>query len=156
MNMVVIAQLAEHRIVVPSVVGSSPTLHPKVPIGAFFMERASHSATVGSPPFHSVDYCFAIFEPHSPPKKSLTGLFFRQVLFLRNDYFPNKNAPNSQTSQSFVIKHIKSSQYNISNLHNKKHQFFIAKWKNFQKYLHISIIFTTSAANFEFVSLWSI
>ena len=27
--MVVIAQLAEHRIVVPSVVGSSPTLHPK-------------------------------------------------------------------------------------------------------------------------------
>ena len=27
-NMVVIAQLAEHRIVVPSVVGSSPTLHP--------------------------------------------------------------------------------------------------------------------------------
>ena len=29
--MVVIAQLAEHRIVVPSVVGSSPTLHP----GAF-------------------------------------------------------------------------------------------------------------------------
>ena len=28
MNMVVIAQLAEHRIVVPSVVGSSPTLHP--------------------------------------------------------------------------------------------------------------------------------
>ena len=29
MYMVVIAQLAEHRIVVPSVVGSSPTLHPK-------------------------------------------------------------------------------------------------------------------------------
>ena len=27
--MVVIAQLAEHRIVVPSVVGSSPTIHPK-------------------------------------------------------------------------------------------------------------------------------
>ena len=27
--MVVIAQLAEHRIVVPSVVGSSPTLHPE-------------------------------------------------------------------------------------------------------------------------------
>ena len=27
-GMVVIAQLAEHRIVVPSVVGSSPTLHP--------------------------------------------------------------------------------------------------------------------------------
>ena len=27
-NMVVIAQLAEHRIVVPSVVGSSPTIHP--------------------------------------------------------------------------------------------------------------------------------
>ena len=27
--MVVIAQLAEHRIVVPSVVGSSPTLHPR-------------------------------------------------------------------------------------------------------------------------------
>ena len=29
MKMVVIAQLAEHRIVVPSVVGSSPTLHPQ-------------------------------------------------------------------------------------------------------------------------------
>ena len=28
-NMVAIAQLAEHRIVVPSVVGSSPTSHPK-------------------------------------------------------------------------------------------------------------------------------
>ena len=28
-QMVVIAQLAEHRIVVPSVVGSSPTIHPK-------------------------------------------------------------------------------------------------------------------------------
>ena len=27
--MVVIAQLAEHRIVVPSVVGSSPTIHPR-------------------------------------------------------------------------------------------------------------------------------
>ncbi len=27
--MVVLAQLAEHRIVVPSVVGSSPTFHPK-------------------------------------------------------------------------------------------------------------------------------
>ena len=26
--MVVLAQLAEHRIVVPSVVGSSPTFHP--------------------------------------------------------------------------------------------------------------------------------
>ena len=41
--MVVIAQLAEHRIVVPSVVGSSPTLHPKsslllggIKIGAAF------------------------------------------------------------------------------------------------------------------------
>ena len=28
LNMVVLAQLVEHRIVVPSVVGSSPTLHP--------------------------------------------------------------------------------------------------------------------------------
>ena len=27
--MVVLAQLVEHRIVVPSVVGSSPTFHPK-------------------------------------------------------------------------------------------------------------------------------
>ena len=35
-HMVVIAQLAEHRIVVPSVVGSSPTIHPKksgIPLG---------------------------------------------------------------------------------------------------------------------------
>ena len=34
--MVVLAQLAEHRIVVPSVVGSSPTFHPKtaeIPLG---------------------------------------------------------------------------------------------------------------------------
>ncbi len=29
MFMVVLAQLVEHRIVVPSVVGSSPTFHPK-------------------------------------------------------------------------------------------------------------------------------
>ena len=35
--MVVIAQLAEHRIVVPSVVGSSPTIHPKeTTIGRLF------------------------------------------------------------------------------------------------------------------------
>ena len=36
MFMVVIAQLAEHRIVVPSVVGSSPTLHPKESHTALF------------------------------------------------------------------------------------------------------------------------
>ena len=35
-RMVVIAQLAEHRIVVPSVVGSSPTLHPKESHSALF------------------------------------------------------------------------------------------------------------------------
>ena len=29
-GMVVLAQLVEHRIVVPSVVGSSPTFHPRV------------------------------------------------------------------------------------------------------------------------------
>ena len=29
MYLVVLAQLVEHRIVVPSVVGSSPTFHPK-------------------------------------------------------------------------------------------------------------------------------
>ena len=35
--MVAIAQLAEHRIVVPSVVGSSPTSHPKKTLlGVFF------------------------------------------------------------------------------------------------------------------------
>lgn len=38
--MVVLAQLAEHRIVVPSVVGSSPTFHPKTKmsplVGLFF------------------------------------------------------------------------------------------------------------------------
>ena len=38
--MVVLAQLAEHRIVVPSVVGSSPTFHPKKShSGAFFVEE---------------------------------------------------------------------------------------------------------------------
>lgn len=47
--MVVLAQLAEHRIVVPSVVGSSPTFHPwciarllprlnkNIPLGMFFL-----------------------------------------------------------------------------------------------------------------------
>ena len=36
--MVAIAQLAEHRIVVPSVVGSSPTSHPKkTTYGRFFL-----------------------------------------------------------------------------------------------------------------------
>ena len=37
--MVVIAQLAEHRIVVPSVVGSSPTLHPERVYGLSFFEK---------------------------------------------------------------------------------------------------------------------
>ena len=36
-GMVVIAQLAEHRIVVPSVVGSSPTLHPQTSFGMSFL-----------------------------------------------------------------------------------------------------------------------
>ena len=35
--MVVLAQLAEHRIVVPSVVGSSPTFHPKTRSAAFMV-----------------------------------------------------------------------------------------------------------------------
>ena len=35
--MVVLAQLAEHRIVVPSVVGSSPTFHPKNKSAAFMV-----------------------------------------------------------------------------------------------------------------------
>ena len=34
--MVVLAQLAEHRIVVPSVVGSSPTFHPQTSFGMSF------------------------------------------------------------------------------------------------------------------------
>ena len=36
-NMVAIAQLAEHRIVVPSVVGSSPTSHPKRRLRSSFL-----------------------------------------------------------------------------------------------------------------------
>jgi hypothetical protein len=54
-------------------------------------------------------------------------------------------------------KTLKPSQQNTSNLHNKTPQIFTIKTikvsqqnkKNFQKYLHISIIFTTFAANFE-------
>ncbi len=41
--MVVVAQLAEHRIVVPSVVGSSPIIHPRktprIIRGVFFVDR---------------------------------------------------------------------------------------------------------------------
>ena len=45
-NMVIVAQLAEHRIVVPSVAGSSPVFHPKADSfeSAFFLrthDRAS-------------------------------------------------------------------------------------------------------------------
>ena len=49
-DMVVIAQLAEHRIVVPSVVGSSPTLHPRESRKVLFLcvDGASHTTTVGS------------------------------------------------------------------------------------------------------------
>ena len=36
-DMVVLAQLAEHRIVVPSVVGSSPTFHPRTKSAAFMV-----------------------------------------------------------------------------------------------------------------------
>ena len=37
MYMVVLAQLVEHRIVVPSVVGSSPTFHPQTSFGMSFL-----------------------------------------------------------------------------------------------------------------------
>ena len=42
--MVVLAQLAEHRIVVPSVVGSSPTFHPQTSFGMSFLYRGLYLA----------------------------------------------------------------------------------------------------------------
>ena len=41
--MVVLAQLAEHRIVVPSVVGSSPTFHPNIEKSASYAENIEKS-----------------------------------------------------------------------------------------------------------------
>ncbi len=46
--MVVLAQLVEHRIVVPSVVGSSPTFHPKNSGNTFRYRRCFFCADVGA------------------------------------------------------------------------------------------------------------
>ena len=50
--MVNVAQLAEHRIVVPGVVGSNPTIHPKSPLNIRLKKRTlllvsslNHTAT---------------------------------------------------------------------------------------------------------------
>ena len=41
--MVVLAQLVEHRIVVPSVVGSSPTFHPSIAKSVSYAENIEKS-----------------------------------------------------------------------------------------------------------------
>ena len=85
--MVVLAQLAEHRIVVPSVVGSSPTFHPQTSFGmSFFCIVActlrhslsvSPSVSVSKLPirlfarFSRCDLRFALCEPHIPPRSVL-------------------------------------------------------------------------------------
>ena len=113
----------------------------------------------GSPPLRSVDLLtlFAVRAPHSTLRHPWRDVFFVTHLLKKWDNFrhlpkwfyakwPNEIAPTrwlkmcqlgdwncakSQIYQSFVIKHIKSSQYNTSNLHNKIHQIFIIKNINF-------------------------
>ena len=56
--MVVLAQLAEHRIVVPSVVGSSPTFHPNIEKSASYAEKIEKSVKKRSNEFPYFDTIF--------------------------------------------------------------------------------------------------
>ena len=56
--MVVLAQLAEHRIVVPSVVGSSPTFHPNIEKSAIYAENIEKSVKKRSNEFPYFDAIF--------------------------------------------------------------------------------------------------
>ena len=56
--MVVLAQLAEHRIVVPSVVGSSPTFHPNIEKSASYAENIEKSVKKRSNEFPYFDTIF--------------------------------------------------------------------------------------------------
>ena len=57
-RMVVLAQLAEHRIVVPSVVGSSPTFHPNIEKSASYAEKIEKSIKKRSNEFPYFDTIF--------------------------------------------------------------------------------------------------
>ena len=66
MHMVVIAQLAEHRIVVPSVVGSSPTLHPQTSFGMSFFCIAACTLRYVLSVIPSVSVSKLPIRPHYP------------------------------------------------------------------------------------------
>ena len=74
--MVVLAQLAEHRIVVPSVVGSSPTFHPNIEKSASYAENIEKSVKKRSNEFPYFDTIFLRYNTISCPKTCKIQIFF--------------------------------------------------------------------------------
>ena len=68
--MVVLAQLAEHRIVVPSVVGSSPTFHPSIAKSVSYAEDIEKSVKKRSNEFPYFDTIFLRYNTISDEKVS--------------------------------------------------------------------------------------
>ena len=82
--MVIVAQLAEHRIVVPSVAGSSPVFHPKADSfeSAFFFADARPCVpTIVRPPSFSLVPVPNVIKKDLP----LGGLFVVCRLFIRTN-----------------------------------------------------------------------
>lgn len=75
--MVVLAQLAEHRIVVPSVVGSSPTFHPNIEKSASYAEKIEKSVKKRSNEFPYFDTIFLRYNTISCPKTCKNSNIFR-------------------------------------------------------------------------------
>ena len=73
--MVVLAQLAEHRIVVPSVVGSSPTFHPNIENSASYAENIEKSVKKRSNEFPYFDTIFLRYNTISCPKTCNSNIF---------------------------------------------------------------------------------
>ena len=75
--MVVLAQLAEHRIVVPSVVGSSPTFHPNIEKSASYAENIEKSVKKRSNEFPYFDTIFLRYNTISCQKTCKHSNMFR-------------------------------------------------------------------------------
>ena len=73
--MVVLAQLVEHRIVVPSVVGSSPTFHPNIEKSASYAENIEKSVKKRSNEFPYFDTIFLRYNTISCPKTCNSNIF---------------------------------------------------------------------------------
>ena len=114
-NMVVIAQLAEHRIVVPSVVGSSPTLHPEeshptlffvfiyARVNAFLLYILYENARFTR--FHWVEYTYFCLFPLLSPKIAKIPLLIirhlqRKCIFF--EIFLQKYLVNSKICCTFA------------------------------------------------------